>query len=778
MAISTFFDFSDKTIGEVLAPLGDLVDDKVYDADGLVDLNDLWNSRTAYRIKAKDTCCLGIYGGEPVFDRKFIFEPGVKYYMPVLCEDTVNLTDIFGDSLGEPIEHLFRIDDFMGNTTYPHLDENTGKVIEDLLFINQLIPGKGYEVMVSQTIEIEFPGNIELKCPEDMDAETGDTILISGGIPDTLEHWYSGTGIFEQDGSYFFNANTATTTFGSFPVKYSVVHPTTGTVGSCTFHVNVGMTCGQDTTVEIGDTFALTGATPTGGNYTGNGVTLINENYVFNSINAGYGAQTITYTLTDSNGNTGNCTFKIKVLPIQFQYQDTIVCFNERIYLDFILPTGGEFEGEYIYQDEDRYYFEADWEDYGNFPITYHYTNAFGIEDSCNFNITVKKSDFFVGFIPNLSVWHNDTLTFEVKDCGNLLTEYSIIPPDTLDGYINIDPQEGIFTYIPAVTDKREFEVTFIAQNTYGSNEQVVEILPKPLLPPEEDVIFYNNGKSMPVESEFVIHTYRSDGVEFFNSENQLVYVHTLVGKTIILEADNIEYPWYDDYLNYNSATGFHNDIKRLDIYAENLIIRDLLHMPQTEINIKTRNLIFEDKPGSPRARIKTEPLSDNSQPEFPGNGIAVVGKNGNNAGNITIIADSVAIPGNQIRFITNGGNGQRGGKGRNGQKTGTDLIPVGNNKQTPCGDLNNYLTSHPLAPIVKNQSVVLSIHYCWNHHFLADIGINAILNISKTHGSMVYMKIRLSLDGYCFAEMEEMQYLAESLAILEMLVIYIQIII
>jgi len=717
MAVSSFYDFSDKTIGQVLAPLGDLVYD-VHDANGPVDLNNLWNSRTAYRLKVKDTCCLGIYSGEPVFNRQFVFEPGVKYFLPVLTEDTVNLTDIFGDAIGEPIEYLFRIDDFMGNTTYPQFDSVTGMLNEDLLFIKQLIPGRGYEVMVSQTIEIEFPGHIDLQCPEDFTVERGDTILLTGGQPNNITNWYSGPGVFTNNGSFYFNANTPATLFGSFPVKYSVEHPVTGTVGSCTFHVNVGMLCASDTTVGIGDVLTLNKAFPEGGIYSGNGVSLINGHYVFNSISTGYGLHEIGYTFTDSTGNTGNCNFNIKVLPIPFQYKDTVVCFNERTYLNFIQPPGGVFEGEYIGQDENGYYFEAEVDVYGIFPITYHYTNQFGVAGNCTFNINVQKSDFFVGFIPDLSVWHNDTLTFEVKDCGNLLTEYSIIPPDTLDGYINIDPQEGIFTYIPAITDKREFEVTVIAQNTYGSNEQVVEILPKPLLPPEEDVIFYNNGKkSMPDESEFVIHTFRSDSTQFFNTTTREVFVHTLVGKTIILEAGNEDYPFYDNYLSYNPATGFNANVKQLDIYAESLIIRDELWMPQTNINIKARYLIFEDKAGATPARIKTEPLSKTEQPEFV---IPVIdGVDGHNAGNITIITDSIVIPGNRIRFITNGGNGQTGGKGKKGEKTGTDLIPVGNNTNTTCGDLSSYLNNHPLSRFWRDKAVVLSIHYRYGENFL-----------------------------------------------------------
>ena len=331
MAISTYFDFSGKTIGEVLAPIGDTMFTKVYDANGLVNLNDFWDSRSAYCIKVKDTCCLGIYEGTPVFDRRFEFKQGNSYYLPVLSEIPINLTSLFGDSIGSPIEHLFRIDDFQGNTTYPEFDALTGKVIDSLLKIKELLPGKGYEITVDNDIEIVFPGHIDLVCPEDFFLDSDTSILLAGGEPDSLEFWYDGPGIDTTiNGEYYFSSATDSTSFGSFPLTYNVIHPTTGTIGACSFNANVGISCAQDTVVEIGSNFILNKALPAGGSYAGNGVYESSGEYYFNSLEAEWGYNEITYTLTQGS-DTGICNFEIGVKPIHFEYKDTVICFNEKV---------------------------------------------------------------------------------------------------------------------------------------------------------------------------------------------------------------------------------------------------------------------------------------------------------------------------------------------------------------------------------------------------------------------------------------------------------------
>ncbi|HMQ08837.1 MAG TPA: choice-of-anchor A family protein, partial [Saprospiraceae bacterium] len=73
------------------------------------------------------------------------------------------------------------------------------------------------------------------------------------------------------------------------------------------------VSCPEDLEVCIdASPFALTGATPTGGEYSGTGV----NNGTFNPSTAGAGLHTITYTYTDGKNCTNTCTFRIKVNPL------------------------------------------------------------------------------------------------------------------------------------------------------------------------------------------------------------------------------------------------------------------------------------------------------------------------------------------------------------------------------------------------------------------------------------------------------------------------------
>lgn len=70
------------------------------------------------------------------------------------------------------------------------------------------------------------------------------------------------------------------------------------------------VTCPGDTIVMLSHpAFALEGATPAGGTYTGAGV----SNGMFNAATATVGDHTITYTYTNANGCTAVCTFVITV---------------------------------------------------------------------------------------------------------------------------------------------------------------------------------------------------------------------------------------------------------------------------------------------------------------------------------------------------------------------------------------------------------------------------------------------------------------------------------
>ncbi len=68
----------------------------------------------------------------------------------------------------------------------------------------------------------------------------------------------------------------------------------------------------------------LSGATPSGGTYSGTGV----SNGVFTPINAGAGTHSITYTYNDGNGCSGACSFDITVKPTKTASVNASACSN------------------------------------------------------------------------------------------------------------------------------------------------------------------------------------------------------------------------------------------------------------------------------------------------------------------------------------------------------------------------------------------------------------------------------------------------------------------
>ena len=133
-------------------------------------------------------------------------------------------------------------------------------------------------------------------------------------------------------------STSGTGTFSQYDILHPVYYPSTedcdfvGSVELClsadgippcamfasdciiiTFYPLPEMDCPGDFSVCIDEPpFALTGATPAGGAYSGPGV----SNGNFNAQSAGEGTHPITYTYTDENGCTDSCTFQIGVVPL------------------------------------------------------------------------------------------------------------------------------------------------------------------------------------------------------------------------------------------------------------------------------------------------------------------------------------------------------------------------------------------------------------------------------------------------------------------------------
>lgn len=201
---------------------------------------------------------------------------------------------------------------------------------------------------------------------------------------------YTGTGV---------TANTfdpAAAGAGTHTITYSYTDGNSCT-GTCTFDITVNalpvMTCPSNSSVCIdAAAFSLdnTGENPTGGTYTGTGVTA----NTFDPAAAGVGTHTITYSYTDGNTCTNTCTFDITVndLPVVTCPADITDACTADAPLTLAgtgeNPTGGTFSGPGVSGG----IFDAATAGAGTHTITYSYTDGNSCTSTCTFDITVAQA--------------------------------------------------------------------------------------------------------------------------------------------------------------------------------------------------------------------------------------------------------------------------------------------------------------------------------------------------------------------------------------------------
>lgn len=133
--------------------------------------------------------------------------------------------------------------------------------------------------------------------------------------------------------------------------------------------------------------FALTGGLPTGGSYSGVGVSGGN----FDSINAGVGVHTITYAYTNTNGceNFATQTIEVYALPtVTLASFNTVNDSEPAFELTGGLPIGGTYNGNGVAGG----FFDAAVAGIGVHTITYTYVDANGCENSAQQTIEVEET--------------------------------------------------------------------------------------------------------------------------------------------------------------------------------------------------------------------------------------------------------------------------------------------------------------------------------------------------------------------------------------------------
>jgi len=268
--------------------------------------------------------------------------------------------------------------------------------------------------------------------------------------------------------------------------------------------------------------------------------------------------------------------------------------------------------------------------------------------------------------IPDQRVWYGEDARLEFMVTADALGDGAIVEmttteADAIAGSITFDPASKLFAYEPTANDRTPFKVRFTAMLGTTGARQDVWISPLPRLPAEA-LVFGNDpigdlpDPADPTYIEIISNTIDHGSETFwFNAlDRESLRSITVTGHTVVIEEGHANDLW-----NLHAS----EDIQDLTIHADTLIIRDALHLPQTQVTIYARELRFEDREGRKAASLSTIPISSILKPEKQ-----VDGRPGHNAGSLNLFVSEVAAEGSDPRFLLNGGNGERAGEGIRGE--------------------------------------------------------------------------------------------------------------
>lgn len=261
--------------------------------------------------------------------------------------------------------------------------------------------------------------------------------------------------------------------------------------------------------------------------------------------------------------------------------------------------------------------------------------------------------------IPNQTIWHGQRLEFLIQASQSAL---SYITEPTPEGAIQFQlstssPDLWYFSYTSSANDKEPFRLSF---SKPGATVPLpaVEINPLPHIPPEYEVFGIEPSRPLPNPEYFirVTSSMSAEAIEF-NTAKRQVRIIDIAGITVVFRKGHPN-GLYDTY--HENA-----DIQTMNIYAETVIIQSPFRLPQTNVSIYAKKLIFEDA-----GMLITSPMNYPTNADNSTSLDHIVNAlDGLKAGDITLNLESIqynsADP--YMTFCLLGGNGQNAGSGRNG---------------------------------------------------------------------------------------------------------------
>ena len=241
---------------------------------------------------------------------------------------------------------------------------------------------------------------------------------------------------------------------------------------------------------------------------------------------------------------------------------------------------------------------------------------------------------------------------------GTALQMTATPPPS---GVLLFDAAAGRFTYAPAAADRLPFIVRLVAAT---GSEHSFELTPVNSLALEDAVIEYDRPLPNAESRDYINISEIKNDAETFNDANQDTFTVSISGQTLVFAVDHPAHL----HRQYNGRL----NVRELRLYADKVIIRSPLVLPQTRISIHARELRFEGD-----GRIETTPRPRVKQPDgatwenrfFSG----LNGDPGHPAGDVDVFVERFFSDATtSTRFVLRGGDGGPAGEGRNGFAEGS----------------------------------------------------------------------------------------------------------
>ncbi|MFD2565234.1 T9SS type A sorting domain-containing protein [Aquimarina rubra] len=252
----------------------------------------------------------------------------------------------------------------------------------------------------SDDIEVFDLPTVTFTAPVDLCIDAGIQNGLGGGTP--TGGVYSGTGVTDDGNGMTYSFDPTTAGAGVHTITYSFTNAN-GCTNTASDDIEVfdlptvTFTALADLCIDAGIQNGLGGATPTGGTYSGNGVTDDGNGltYSFDPTTAGAGVHTITYSFTNANGcaNTASDTIEVFDLPTVTLTAPVDLCIDAGVQngLGGGTPTGGVYSGTGVTDDGNgmTYSFDPTTAGVGVHTISYSFTNANGCANTASDDIEV-----------------------------------------------------------------------------------------------------------------------------------------------------------------------------------------------------------------------------------------------------------------------------------------------------------------------------------------------------------------------------------------------------